>query len=169
MAFEAEWLSARLNYEILNVSIPAIANTMGLTLEMVTTKADAEEWHQWFPEDEDEFHLDEDLDINEGENLFELKANQFTSSGKKRLQVYQIAKQLHLMGLYTKLEVNLLDKANSAVHEIEPAQIEAIAQLSTVLQNLTKDLSKMAQSMTLSSDENGLPQLIIRDLSGSPT
>jgi hypothetical protein len=169
MAFEALWMSARLNYEVLNISMEEIAESMGLSVAMVIAKADIENWKQWFPEDDkSEFELNEDDDLLEGENMFMLQANQYTEKSRKRLQVYQIAKQLMLMGLYTKLEVNLITKANEAVELINPEDTKEIQALSTVLQSLTKDLGQLSQSMTLGTDnESGLPQLIIRDLSGN--
>ena len=168
MSFEAQWLSARLNFEILNISVDAIANTMGLETKHVEEQMQEQSWKQWFPATDSEFDLDPDSDINEGENLFELKANQYTAEGRKRLQVYQIAKQLHLMSLYTRLEVSLIEKANEAIDIVDAANISAISTLSGVLQSLTRDLNQLSQSMTLGTDsESGLPQLIIRDLSGT--
>jgi hypothetical protein len=167
MSFEAQWLSARLNYEILNISIESIAKSMNLRIVDIQAEADENNWNQWFPEDESEFDLDPGSELNEGENLFEIKANQFTDTGKKRLEVYQVAKQLMLMSLYTKLEVNLISKANEAAELLDVNNINDIATLSGVLNSLTKDLSKLAQSMTLGQDDKGLPQLIIRDLSGA--
>jgi len=170
MSFEALWLSARLNHEILNISLESIASAMGLSIGMVVATAENENWTQWLPEDDTEFHLDEDADLHEGDNLFTLRANQFTETGRKRLQVYQVAKQLMLMGLYTKLEVNLITKANEAVESIDSTEIKEIQALASVLQTLTKDLSTLQQSLTLGTDnESGLPQLIIRDLSGATT
>ncbi len=168
MAFESLWMSARLDFEVLNVSLEEISKTMGLSLEMVKKEAEQKGWKQWFPEEVSEFHLNENDDLHDGDNLFELKANQFTSSGRKRLQVYQVAKQLLLAGSYARLESALIEKANEAINIVDPEDIKDIQALSSVLQSLTKDLHSLSQSMTLGTDsDSGLPQLIIRDLSGA--
>ena len=171
MAFESLWVSAKLDFEILNIPISNIANSMGLTEAMVQQEAKAKNWRQWFPIDEDkenEFQLDEDADLHEGDNVFELRANNFTSEGRKRLQVYQVAKQMHLMGQYTRLEASLIEKANEAINLVDPEHVGDIQTLSGVLQSLTKDLNQLQQSLTLGTDaDSGLPQLIIRDLSNS--
>ena len=167
MSFEAQWLSSRLNYEILNIPLVSIAKMMRLRTKDVEAEAEENDWKQWFPADESEFDLNPDSELNEGENLFELKANQYTAEGKKRLEVYQVAKQLMLMSLYTKLEVNIIKKANEAAESTEITSVGDISSLSGILSSLTKDLSKLSQSMTLGQDDNGLPQLIIRDLSGA--
>ena len=167
MAFEATWLAARLDYEILNIPLEQIADTLGLTPGMLQEIHDEQGWKQWFPSEETEFTLDPDSDLNEGDNLFELRANQFTAEGQKRLHVYQLAKQMHLAGMYTKLEASLVEKATEAIEEVDSNEIGDIQTLASILQSLTRDLKQLSQSMTLSQDENGLPQLIIRDLSNT--
>jgi len=166
--FDAQWISARLNYEILNIPLESIANSMNLRLIDVRAEAEENDWKQWFPETESDLDLDPDSELNEGENLFELKANQYTEAGRKRLEVYSVAKQLALMNLYTRLEVNIVAKANEAIELTDPKNVKDLSILSGVLTSMTKDLEKLSQSMTLGQDEStGMPQLIIRDLSGS--
>jgi len=168
MAFEGMFLKCRLDYEILNISVEELAASTGLTEQMLEDRIDREGWLQWFPqEDEDrEFHLDPNSELTEGENMFELKASQFTQKGRTRLQVYQIAKQMRLVGMYTQLEMNLIEQANEAILLVNPEDAKSIQALAGVLQNLTKDISQLNQSLTLGQDSNGLPQLVIRDLSG---
>lgn len=78
-----------------------------------------------------------------------------------RLQVFNIAKDIHLSHKYASFESALLDKAKELVETASEAR--DIASLSVVLSKLA---SKLTRQLELDADDGGLPMVIIRDLSG---
>ena len=162
----------KLSYEILNTSIKSIASSLGLTEAMVQKHADDNDWVQWFPsEATDSISLDideqsEEADLLEGEDIFTVRADQFLDKNRKRLQVFSMAKELAMAEHYAGFEASLIDKAKSAVMEIEISDVKALKDLSTVFKDLAKDLQGTT-AVSFAQDQGGLPTVIVRDLSGS--
>jgi hypothetical protein len=160
----------RLSYEILGVPLKDLADTLGLPLSMMEKIAKEQEWQQWFSEDDSSsFSLVEGTEgeeLLEGEDIFTVRADQFLDKNRKRLQVFNMAKQLALVELYADLETKLLAKARSAIEAVDEESVRDIATLSGVFQALTKDIQGLNSAISMGKDESGLPTVIIRDLSG---
>lgn len=157
----------KLSYEILNIPLEAIAANLGLTTDMLEKVARDQSWVQWFPEDSQSIYLEEDADMLEGEDIFTVKADQYLDRNRKRLQVYNMAKSVVLAELYAGLEVDLIHAAKTAINELDPENVKGLKDLSGVFKDLTKDIQGLSSSIQLARDEQGLPTVILRDLSGS--
>ena len=157
----------KLSYEILNVPLDAIAANLGLTTGMLEKIAKEQHWVQWFPEEEPTFQLAENADLLEGEDIFTVKADQYLDKNRKRLQVYNMAKSVAITELYTDLEISLINAARESVAGLDPEDTKGLKNISTVFKDLTKELQGLSSSIQLARDEQGLPTVILRDLSGS--
>lgn len=164
----------RLRYEILNISLEDLAKEIDTPLPIVQQEARNNNWTQWWPNSLPINSLDlpiaappsgiavttDDFD-EEGLSPLEDGANNYIKESSVRLRVYNLAKEIHLAHKYASFESALLDKAK--------ALVDSAADPSDVL-NLVrslKDLIGKATSVGLQvSNEDGLPTVIIRDLSG---
>ena len=164
---DKRYIVPKLSYEILNVSIETLALNLGLTTAMLQKVADDFSWIQWFPDEKSDIYLDEDADMLEGEDIFTVMADQYLDKNRKRLQVYNMAKNIAMTERYADLEVSLVDKARDAIVGIEASDVKSIKELSDVFRNLAKELQGMTSAVSFATDQQGLPTVIMRDLSGS--
>lgn len=166
---DKNFIGPRLSYEILNIPLSALATNLGLTLSMLEKIAKDNGWSQWFPDPDAQIYLDPDSNIGEfdGEDIFTVAADQYLDRNRKRLQVYAMAKNLATAELYADLEINLIDKARTAVMDIDVEDIKSLKDLSNVFKDLSKDLQNAGNAVSFATDQAGLPTVIIRDLSGS--
>ena len=170
-----DYVIQRLTYEILNISLEEIADSMGLTLQMIQNISEKQKWQQWFPDDDCSiFSLDNDTTLNEdeelleGEDIFSVRADQFLDKNRKRLQVFNMAKELAMAEQYANLEVSLIEKAREAISLLNAEDIKELKDLSGIFKDLAKQLQQMGSSITMGQDEaTGLPTVIIKDLSGT--
>jgi len=163
----------RLRYEILNASLASIASDEGLTPKSLENEAHDNNWKQWWPSIEDlqyafstssDTPSDSDNDDDGFEELSPLEEGStlYIKEAKLRLQVFNLAKDLHLAHKYAAFESALVTKAHSLVaHCVEPADIR---QLTMSLKDLPGKVA--AAGLAISQGDDGIPTVIIRDLSG---
>ncbi len=172
--FDTRYVIPKLTYEILNVSIAEIADIMGLTTGMVQDIADAQNWTRWFTDDIDsasDFNsstsiLKHEEELLEGEDLFTVRADQFLDKNRKRLQVFNMAKEIALAEHYAEFEVSIISKAREAIDDLEVKNVSDLKNLSSIYKDLAKSLQGVNNAVSFTQDEGGLPTVIIRDLSG---
>lgn len=153
----------RLQYEILNVPVEQLAQESGISVKMIRSEIERGGWKQLWPSDSVPIAPTDD----EGSLLsaFETETNAFIENNRRRLKAYSLAKELMLVSRYLELEVAIIDKANDLVSRLEKAS--EVKLLAALYKDLTSNsnLANLA-TMALAKDENGLPTLILRDLSG---
>ena len=160
----------RLRYEILNVPISTIALETMITPKGLQTEADNNNWKRWWPTLEDlqsamapSTRTDEDEENYSDLSPLEDEANTYINEAKIRLQVFSLAKDLHLASKYAAFEAALVDKAHSLVQGA--TDTNEVRQLTMSLKDLP---GKMAQAgLAISQGEDGMSTVIIRDLSGT--
>ncbi len=160
----------KLQYEILNVSLETLADNLNLPLAILKTEAECNNWKQWWPSEGPLESLkalnDEDISEDPAE-ILELQSEQYLASTRKRLIVYSLAKEIFLAKKYASLESALLDKAKDILGEVKTLEPNAVKIIAGIYKDLTaKSYTTALRSMSLDPDDNGLPTVIIRDLSG---
>ena len=163
MAIDVELL--RLQYEILNVSVESIATTTGIPVDLIQREVEKGKWSPLWPLEENE----PQLQIEEDQDAFTVSSNQYIEKTKRRLQAYSLAKDILLACRYLELESNLIKKANDALANLTDctiAQASGLKTLSSLYRDLVKDGIGRATGLQMSTDEDGLPTVIIKDLSG---
>lgn len=162
----------RLQYEILNIPLSQLAKDNGFETSLSLFKEQVEElgWTQWWPEADLEIGPNYILDVAAGEtkdDVMAMQAEQFIDKSKRRLAVYNVAKEILLAQRYFKLETIIVDKAIEALENTETLDPRSIQTLSTLYKNMTANsISQALQSISFSEDATGMPTVIIRDLSG---
>ena len=172
----------RMRYEILNVPIATLAEDSGINEGILKTEATNNNWSQWWPSLDDlqsafsqpttvpphDAPIDDEAEsVIDGERFDELSpleegSNEYIKEAKIRLQVFSLAKDLHLAYKYAAFESALVDKAHSMVEMCaEPGDIR---QLTMSLKDLPGKMA--AASLAISQGDDGMPMVIIRDLSG---
>lgn len=161
----------KLRYEILNVSLLDIAQSESLTPKSIETEAKNNNWTQWWPSsdelqasfspsqpsdgDHEDYGFDELSPLEEGSSVYVKEA-------KIRLQVFNLAKDVHLAHKYAAFESALVDKALSLVEQCQdPSDVR---QLTMTLKDLPGKMA--AAGLAISAGDDGIPTVIIRDLSG---
>lgn len=164
-----DYVVPRLCYEILNISLEDIAERLGLTLGMVQNIAERQRWTPWYPEEleQQSISLVDELELDDHEDPFTIKVDQFLDSTKKRLSVFNMAKELALVEQYAALEVSLIQKARTAIENIDPTDIRSLKDATTIYRDLAKNMASAVGAVSFAQDDNGLPTVVIRDLSGS--
>ncbi len=120
-------------------------------------------WQQWWPEPDldlsapSEYMSEEDLTS---------QADLFMERSRRRLAVYNMAKELLLAQRLFKLESSIIEKASTILDGVEMCARD-IKALSSVFKEMTQNsISSTLSSLTLGQDDNGMPTVILRDLSG---
>ena len=161
----------KLQYEILNVPLEQIDAAAGLPIGAMAYEAKRLGWKQLWPDQPSlatPASLTNQDDANEA---LALESEQFIDNARKRLRVYTLAKEILLAQRYLELECGIIRCAKNILEnaEVDPSCMpaSAIKQMSAMLKDLQygSNLANLA-SMSIAQDENGLPQVIIRDLSG---
>lgn len=142
----------QLQYEILNTPVSELAANTGVSERMMQDEITKLDWKQRWPDPEG---------AETQEDYIELS--------RKRLKVYSLAKDILLAQKYLELEVSIIKAANDIVestsNSITP---QSLKQLSALYKDMTSgtSLANLA-TMTLSTDESGIPMVIVRDVSGT--
>ena len=162
----------RLQYEILNKTPHELSASTGLPLSIIESTIKDEGWHQWWPEPSIYEQLetskslsnsDPDVVITD-EELFVSQADQYIDRTRKRLQVYSLAKETYLAQKYTQLETSIINSAINALSNLEATDTSGIRAMSALYKEMFSKNSGAILSAAV--DENGLPSVVIRDLSG---
>lgn len=159
----------RLQYEIFNTSIEQLAADSKIPVSIVQKEATAGNWKQLWPAQAQEQHSQEYLDSltdDERGELLTLESEQYIETARKRMRVYTLAKDITLAVKYLELEHKLVDTAIDLLENFEGGAA-GIKQLSALYKDLTSgsSLTSLAK-LTLGVDEDGMPSVIIRDLTG---
>jgi hypothetical protein len=163
----------RLQYEILNVPIEqlAVEATEGVENTLLVTKyrekIESFGWKQWWPE-ADLIVTQEDVDAAaDGDDAMAQQAELFLERSKRRLSVYNVAKEIMLTQKYLALESALVDSATKLItgSTLEAKDVRA---LSALYKDLTaKSVTSALAAVSFGTDETGLPTVIMRDLSNT--
>lgn len=165
---DAIYLIPKISYEILNTPIEELADGLGMSTNMLQSVINNRGWVRQFPDDEVlDADSQETQEILEGEDIFTVQADQFLDKSRKRLQLFNMAKSLALAERYAKLESAIIDKATRAVEAVEVSEVPSIAALANAFKALAKDLNGAANAISFAQDQQGLPTVIMRDLSGT--
>jgi len=156
----------RLQYEILNKSIAQIASDEETSATLLQREATELGWKQFWP-DPPQKPYEETDDVDE---IMSLESEQYIDRARKRLKVYSLAKEVLMAQRYLALECKIVKTASDILDNFESNGLgssQAIKQLSALFKDMTagSNLANLA-SMTLGTDDNGLPTVTIRDLSG---
>lgn len=166
---------ARLQYEILNVPLSQLASDANIPVGLLEQEAKASNWKQWWPEEDTVVWLEKQRKIaleseeahtaNSEEEMLSQQSEEYIERTRKRLQVYSLAKEIYLAQKYLKLEAALIKKAHDILEECQTIDPAGIKQLSALYKDMVSK-SPMSTLLSVSADESGIPNLIIRDLSG---
>jgi len=159
----------KLQYEILNKTAKELADDCGLPEDAIQDAVDEGKWKQWWPASIDaEIVAKNALKVEDKDELLVLQSEQFLDRAKRRLAVYTLAKEIYLAQKYMKLESAIVDKAYSIVENIGESDTKAVKELSALYKDMTakSPISALA-ALSFCEDEGGMPQVIIRDLSGT--
>lgn len=166
----------KLQYEILNVPLSRLASESGLSENMIQKTILEEGWQQWWPEEDTVTQLQKQRadalasdDLNTASSEEEMLAQQsedFVERARKRLQAYTVAKEIYLAQKYLQLENALIKKAQSILTECDTLDPAAVKQLSALYKDLVSK-SPISNLLTIGTDESGIPNVIVRDLTGT--
>lgn len=153
----------RLQYEILNVPIETLAAQANCPPSILQSEADKHGWTQYWPEPDLELVQEQNKDNDE--DALTSEAEILLERSKRRLAIYNVAKEMLLAQRYLALESALITKATSVVENAESSS--DLRSLSTVFKDLTaKSISGAMAALSFGQDEGGLPTVVIRDLTG---
>ena len=161
----------KLQYEILNVSIEDLAAALDMSPKFFLEEIKGLGWKRMW-EDEDEPHIE----IDEDEDRFTIETEAYIEKTRKRLMAYSLAKEIYLSQKYLELESGIINKAASVLSTLDVTDpqnlpVESIRKLATLYKDMTKSqvAANATSSISLGTDDQGLPTLIVRDLSGKKT
>ena len=176
----------KLRYEILNVSLADLAEEIATPLSILEKEATLKNWAQWWPDSlpgvlttpspilpsdspTDPSYINDEEDYSDQLTPLEEGAQTYVKESRIRLQVYTLAKEIYLAHKYATLESDLIDQARIIVEVATTPQ--DLAQLSSVFKNLGSLLTSAAKShgqsaLAIGQNEDGVPTVIIRDLTG---
>jgi len=166
----------RLRHEILNVPLETIAEEIKVPLSIL--EKEARGWQQWWPDSlfsisssssgltvtpnqEVDYYEDEsDLSpLEEGADLY-------MKEYRIRLQVYTLAKEVYFAHRYASIEAALLDQiGNMAPVAVAPQDVKHLV---ASLKDLPSKVASAA-GIKLGMSDDGIPTLIVKDLSGRVT
>jgi len=157
----------KLQYEILNKSVEHLAAENDIPINMLRTEIERLGWTQWWPESDLILYPDTDKD-----EQLQAQSETFIERTKRRLAVYNLAKEMYLAQKYLELETQIIDTALKSLIRANEVNINMDAGAITALSNLYKNMTSKSIASALSTisfgeDEGGLPTVIIKDLSGS--
>lgn len=144
---------ARLQYEILGLSVIDIAEDSGLAAYMIEEEIRQSNWVVVWPK----LDLQDISDSKRAEIVIEDAA--------KRLKVFNALLAIHLAPKYLELEVSLLDSSLEAMEDpdLSPSALASIARVYTSLRDHAS-----AALMSVEDQDNGMPSVTIKNLSGKP-
>jgi hypothetical protein len=154
---------AKLQYEILQVSLKELAEELGVPLNLLEEEARINNWTVLWPE---KANTNDDTDTDKDD------IEAYIEDRQKRLTAYSVAKEILLSQKYLELEANIITKASNVLDAISipysstDAGIisKAIKDLSGLYKDMTKNRKNLELSLGLNSQ--GLPTAVVRDLSG---
>lgn len=153
----------KMQYEILNKPIEEIARESGLQTRSIQQEAERDKWVQWFPEPD----LTVDPSKKHDTEAMQEISEDFTARTKHRLAIYNIAKDLLLAQRYFMLEMKIIDKANNILEiqedSLSPSEIKTLSSLYSEMSKQT--ITRVMQSVSLTQDDNGIPTVIVKNLS----
>lgn len=162
---------ARLQYEILNIPLSQIATEATGDSSLVTAlkqTAKDNNWIRWWPEPD--LIIDEEAETD-GEDALQYQSEAFIERSKKRMTVFQLAKDFMLAQRYVKLEKCLVDAAINTVETFADQEIpneQGLKNMSALYKDLvSKSITQSLTSLQISSDDPGMPTVVYRDLSAS--
>jgi hypothetical protein len=154
----------RLQYEILNTPLDQIAAEQNLPVSVLKREAENGNWRVLWPDIPFAPH-----DPDDPTDQMTLESEQYMDIARKRLKVYSLAKDMLLAHRYLALECSLIEAAQTILDSVDTSNIDAknIRLLASLYKDMTSgsNLSALA-SMTLTTDENGIPTVVVRDMSG---
>lgn len=153
----------RLQYEILNKPVEQLAAENGIPTDMLQEQVDILGWHQFWPEAD--MILCPDVDKDE---LLQAQSEAYIERSKRRLAVYNLAKEIQLAQKYYELETQIVDTAIETLIQATNMEAPSINALGNLYKNMTaKSIASALSTISFGEDEGGLPTVIIKDLSGS--
>ena len=165
----------RLQHEILNYSIAQLAAFNNIPIHMLQAEADKGSWKQWWPESDlvigppsaggsiSEPEVEADVD-----GSFIGQSELFLDRSKRRLAVYNVAKEMLMAQKYFELEAGIVDAALKVLETTEVHEAATVHTLGHLLKNLmSNSVANAMVNMNFGVDDGGLPTVIIRDLSGT--
>lgn len=151
----------RLQYEILGVPAQSIAEANGIPLDMLEDEIRRKNWTVlWGTEPSPAT-----LGLDPEDETFTSEADLYIEQLRKRLAAFSLAKDALLASRYLELEAGIIAKACEALTHIDPTAVNAIKALAALYKDMTKNLASAA-SLAMTTDESGIPTVIIKDLSG---
>lgn len=144
----------------------ALESAGGSSVEsFVIKEAKKGDWKQWWPE-ADLVLEQSDEDVEDGEDAMTQQTELFLERSKKRMSVFQMAKEIMLAQRYATFEKTLIDTA-IVLAEKQGLEAKDVKSLSGMYKDLMNNsVTNALASMTLGTDASGLPTVIMRDLSG---
>jgi len=159
--------SLRLQYEILNKSLAEIALDINIPLKAIEQEAENNDWVQWFPESNKIDFEDLTISLENEEEVRQELIEEYINHSKQRLAIYNIAKEILLAHRYFELEIRIVKEANEILNNLDNLDAKTVKTLSSLYVDMTKtSVSNALASLSFQQDENGLPTVIIKDLSG---
>lgn len=152
----------KLQYEILNKSVEQLATENEVPTEMLRKEITKLGWTQWWPEADLILCPEVEQDAK-----LQTQSEAFIERSKRRLAVYNLAKEMHMAQKYMELENQIIDTAVETLIRTPTMDATSIASLSNLYKNMTaKSIASALSSISFGEDEGGLPTVIIKDLSG---
>ena len=184
----------RMQYEILNVPVSQLAEASGISEDLIVDEIHSAGWKQYWPGEPSLANsksisdfinrpspfaitnvpanraLDEVDDLVD--DAFLSTTAEIIEKSRRRLQVYTLAKETLLASKYLELENSILtaaiimakDIVNSPTGKYDPMSVNSLAK---TYKEITAGSSLTSSgSIKIGSDENGMPTLIYKDLSG---
>ena len=153
----------RLQYEILNRPLEHLALENNVPLEMLVEEVADHNWKRWWPEPD--LIVTPDIDKDE---LLLAQSEAFLDRAKRRLAVYNTAKEMLLAQKYYELEDKILSAALRILDSADDMDGSSVLALGVLYKNLmSQSVSRAVIDMSFGVDDGGLPTVIVKDLSGT--
>ena len=157
------FIQMKLQYEILNKSVEQLAVENGVPSTMLQEEINKLGWKQWWPEADLILYPDTEQD-----EMLQVQSETFIERSKRRLAVYNLAKEMCMAQKYMELETQIIDTALETLTSVPVMAAVSITALSNLYKNMTaKSIASALSSISFGEDEGGLPTVIIKDLSGT--
>lgn len=171
----------RMQYEILNVPVNKLAEASGISAAMIQNEIDSAGWKQIWPNEPSLANPDslqnsyrpvitDSSEIDETEDHFLSSSADLIERSRRRLQVYSLAKETMLATRYLELENGIISAAIAFLNNIQVSKGQATASdlkdLAQVFKAITNGSTLSSGSIQFGTDDNGLPTVIYKDLSG---
>ncbi len=168
---EGKILPIRLQYELFNLSVKECADLAELTEDMIQVRINRDKWLRLFPNiDFSGVNINKLIsgteELTDEDNSFALEIEQFTEFCNKVMQVYNLRKTQLLQAMYAELEAKIVEKAIDALNDYD-TDIRGISSLAKCYKDLTNDIHQLLSKSLVIEGSNGVPSLIIKDLSGN--